>query len=65
MTYEQLAQRIANMTPEQRVCTVTLKDHDDEFFEARLLINDSSDKESPASDVLDNYHPYLEMKTLT
>ena len=55
MTYAELAEKIlSEMTPEQQASTVTMRDQDDEFFAAVLLVADSD------TDVLDADHPYFD-----
>lgn len=63
MTYEQLAERISKMTPEQKGSTVTLMDHDEEFFDARLQFNDETE-DNPSAGILDENHPFLSPRTL-
>jgi hypothetical protein len=62
MTYKQLAERISKMDSEQLDSDVTVMNEDEEFFTVRLRFNDANG-DGPASDVLDDKHPYFELKT--
>ena len=54
MTYKQLAELIANMSPDQQNCTALMHDlHDDEYVEIGVAHTDDS------NDVLDENHPVI------